>query len=49
MNIGVETIITHAVCEEYHADSTPLSCKVDYETPLLQLDLDNTLDHQCDQ
>ena len=37
--------ITHALCEEYHGASTPLSWRVDHGIPLLQLDLDNTLDY----
>ena len=42
-------------CEAFHNTcsmcrvSTPLSWKVDYGAPFLQIDLDNTLDHQCDQ
>ena len=45
----MQFIITHAVYEECHAASIPLSWNVDYGSPLLKLDLDNTLGHQFGQ
>ena len=47
--ICVQIIITYAICEDHHAASTFRSWNVGNGNLLLELDSDNTVDHQYDQ